>query len=221
MTAVLQGGEWSAARPGRTLLPGKTRYPFYRVQCGPQGRSGWAENLVPTGIRSRTVQPVVSHYTNWATRSASYPIYILFRFYILGSNILYYIIYYIILYHILYYIISYIILYHIYYIISYILSYRILYHVYYIILIKKCKIYLVFCVASCILKLFFPVTAWRLPMRVETCSRFVILIIFYIVNLVRLKLYILLCTQRPLVCNKRWRRCQNMLFRTTQFARQN
>jgi len=30
MTAALEGGEWSAARPGRTLLPGKTRYPFYR-----------------------------------------------------------------------------------------------------------------------------------------------------------------------------------------------
>jgi len=32
----------------------------------PHGRSGRAENLVPTGIRSRTVQPVVSHYTDWA-----------------------------------------------------------------------------------------------------------------------------------------------------------
>ena len=30
MTAALEGGEWSAARPGRTLPPGKTRYPFYR-----------------------------------------------------------------------------------------------------------------------------------------------------------------------------------------------
>ena len=28
-----------------------------------------AENIVPTGIRSRTVQPVVRHYTDWATRS--------------------------------------------------------------------------------------------------------------------------------------------------------
>jgi len=44
------GGEWLAARPGRTLLPGKTRYPFYRRLDGPQGRSGRAENLVPTGI---------------------------------------------------------------------------------------------------------------------------------------------------------------------------
>jgi hypothetical protein len=30
MTAALEGGEWSAARPGRTLPPGKNRYPFYR-----------------------------------------------------------------------------------------------------------------------------------------------------------------------------------------------
>jgi len=30
MTAAIEGGEWSAALPGRTLPPGKTRYPFYR-----------------------------------------------------------------------------------------------------------------------------------------------------------------------------------------------
>ena len=58
MTAALEGSEWSAARPGRTLFPGKTRYPFYRRLGGPQGWSGQAENIVPTGIRSRTVQPV-------------------------------------------------------------------------------------------------------------------------------------------------------------------
>jgi hypothetical protein len=68
MTAALEGGEWSAARPGRTLPPGKTRHPFYRRLGGPQGRSGRAENLVPTGNRSRTVQPVVSRYTDWATQ---------------------------------------------------------------------------------------------------------------------------------------------------------
>ena len=50
MTAALEGGEWSAARPGRTLPPGKTRYPFYRRPGGPQGRSGRAEYLVSTGI---------------------------------------------------------------------------------------------------------------------------------------------------------------------------
>ena len=64
MTAALEGGEWSAARSGRTLPPGKTRYPFYRRLGGSQARSGRAENLVPTGIRSRTVQPVVGCYTD-------------------------------------------------------------------------------------------------------------------------------------------------------------
>ena len=58
MTAALEGGEWSAASPVRTLPAGKTRYPFYRRLGGPQGGSGRAEILVPTGIRSRTVQPV-------------------------------------------------------------------------------------------------------------------------------------------------------------------
>jgi len=58
MTAALEVGEWSAARPGRILPPGKTRYPFCRRLGGPQGRSGLAEKLVPTGIRPRTVQPV-------------------------------------------------------------------------------------------------------------------------------------------------------------------
>jgi len=57
VTAALEGGEWSAARPGRNLTQGKTWYPFYRSLGGPQGRSGRAENFVPTGIRSRTVQP--------------------------------------------------------------------------------------------------------------------------------------------------------------------
>ena len=64
MTAALEGGEWSAARPGRTLPPGKSRYTVYMRLGGPQGRSGRVENLVPTGIRSRTVQPVVSLYTD-------------------------------------------------------------------------------------------------------------------------------------------------------------
>ena len=77
MTAALEGGEWSAARPGRILPPGKTRYPLYRRLGGPQGRSGRAENHVPTGIRSRTVQPLVSLYTDWATRPTIYHLYLL------------------------------------------------------------------------------------------------------------------------------------------------
>ena len=64
MTAALEGSQWSAVRPGRSLPPGKNWYPFYRRLGGPQGRYGRVENLVPTGIRSRTVQPVVSRYTD-------------------------------------------------------------------------------------------------------------------------------------------------------------
>jgi len=67
MTATLEGVQWSAALLGHTLPPGKTRYLLYRKLGGSQGRSGRAENFVPTGIRSRTVQPVVSRYTDWAT----------------------------------------------------------------------------------------------------------------------------------------------------------
>ena len=40
MTAALEGGEWSAAHPGRTLPPGKTRCQFYRRLVGSQGLSG-------------------------------------------------------------------------------------------------------------------------------------------------------------------------------------
>ena len=58
MTAALEGGEWSAGRPGRTLPLAKIRYPVYSRLGGPQGRSGRAENLVPTAIRSQTVQHV-------------------------------------------------------------------------------------------------------------------------------------------------------------------
>ena len=56
----------STRRP--TLPPEKTRYPLYRRLGRRQGRSGRAENLAPPGFDSRTVQPVVSRYTDSATR---------------------------------------------------------------------------------------------------------------------------------------------------------
>jgi hypothetical protein len=67
MTAALEGGEWSAAHSGRTLPPGRTRYPLYRRLVGPVWTR--AENLTPPppGFDPRTVQPVVSRYTDWAT----------------------------------------------------------------------------------------------------------------------------------------------------------
>ena len=53
MTTALEGGEGSASRPGRSLPPGKSRYPLYSRLGGPQGRS-WQVRKVspPTGIRS-------------------------------------------------------------------------------------------------------------------------------------------------------------------------
>ena len=68
MTTAPEGDEWSAARPGRTLTSGKSRYPLYRRLGGPQGRSGRAENLAVPGFDPLIVQPVVSRYTDWATR---------------------------------------------------------------------------------------------------------------------------------------------------------
>ena len=57
-------GEWSASRPGRTLSPEKDPVPTFQ-------EAGWGTGPVWTGgkfrshmIRSRTVQPVVSHYSD-------------------------------------------------------------------------------------------------------------------------------------------------------------
>jgi hypothetical protein len=73
MTTALEGVEWSAARPGRTLSPGKPRYPLYRRLGGSQGRSGQVRKISPPpGFDPRTVQAVVSPYTDWATGPTTY-----------------------------------------------------------------------------------------------------------------------------------------------------
>jgi hypothetical protein len=62
-------GEGSASRPGRSLHPGKTRYPLYRRLGGPKGPSGKVRKILPApGFDPRTAQPVASCYTDWATR---------------------------------------------------------------------------------------------------------------------------------------------------------
>ena len=55
----------STPRTGRFIPRKETRYPSYRTLVGPQGPF-WngAENLTPPP--PRTVQPVASHYTDWA-----------------------------------------------------------------------------------------------------------------------------------------------------------
>jgi len=45
MTAALEGGEWSAARPGRTLPPGKDPVPILQ-------EVGWAQGPVWTGAEN-------------------------------------------------------------------------------------------------------------------------------------------------------------------------
>ena len=74
--SALEGGEGSASRPGSTLPPGKTRYPMYRQLGGPQGRSGHVRKISPPpGFNPRTVQPVGSRYTVYATRPTEVRIY--------------------------------------------------------------------------------------------------------------------------------------------------
>ena len=58
-----------SSTPRPHFTPGKDPVPIVQEAGWPQGRFGRAENLVPTGIRSRTIQPVVSRYTDWATGS--------------------------------------------------------------------------------------------------------------------------------------------------------
>jgi hypothetical protein len=49
------------------LPPGMTRYPLYRGLGGPQGQSGLVLKISPPlGFDPRTVQPVVSLYTDYA-----------------------------------------------------------------------------------------------------------------------------------------------------------
>jgi hypothetical protein len=61
---LMVGGQRHAPAAGP---PGRPQYPLYRRLCGPQGRSGWVQQISPPpGFDSMTVQPVASSYTNWA-----------------------------------------------------------------------------------------------------------------------------------------------------------
>ena len=77
LTSALEGGEGSASPPGRNIPPGKTRHPLYRRAGGPQGRSGQVRKISPPpGFDPRTVQPVGSRYTDYATRLTENFIYV-------------------------------------------------------------------------------------------------------------------------------------------------
>ena len=68
MSSALEGDEWSAARSGRTLPPGKTRYPFYKRLVGPRAGLDRRKISLLQGLDPRTVQSVTSRYIDCATR---------------------------------------------------------------------------------------------------------------------------------------------------------
>jgi hypothetical protein len=66
---ALEGGEGSALCPGRSLPPGKTRYPLYKRLGGLQGRSWQVRKILPPpAFDSWTVQPLASRYTDYITQ---------------------------------------------------------------------------------------------------------------------------------------------------------
>jgi len=64
MTAALEGVSGQQQAPAALYPRERPGTHSYMRLGGPQGRSGRAEYLVPTRIRSRTAQPVVSRYTD-------------------------------------------------------------------------------------------------------------------------------------------------------------
>ena len=72
MTTTLEGGEGSTSRPGRSMPLGKTRYSLYRRLGESQVRSGQVRKISsPLGFDPRTIQPVTSHYNDYATQSTN------------------------------------------------------------------------------------------------------------------------------------------------------
>ena len=60
-------GVGSQRQTPAALPPGKTGYPLYRKVGGAQGQSGRVWKISPPpGFDPWTVQPVASHYTDWA-----------------------------------------------------------------------------------------------------------------------------------------------------------
>ena len=66
MTSALEGGVWSASRPGR-FYPGKDPVPIVQgARWAPEPVWIGAENLASPGFDPRTFQPVASRYTDYA-----------------------------------------------------------------------------------------------------------------------------------------------------------
>ena len=68
MTTALEGVSGQQHTPAVFYPPKRLGLPLYRRLGGPQRRSAWAENLAPLEFDPRSALPVVSLYTDWATR---------------------------------------------------------------------------------------------------------------------------------------------------------
>jgi hypothetical protein len=68
LTSALDGGEWSASRPGRALPPGKEHLVPIGQEAGWAPEPVWTQKLeekssASVGDRTPVVQSVVGHYT--------------------------------------------------------------------------------------------------------------------------------------------------------------
>jgi len=79
-----------SSTPRLRFTPGKDPVPIIQEAGWALDRSGRAENLVPTTIRSRTVQPIVSRCTDWATRP-TFQIYPIDKLLIVISSLYHYV----------------------------------------------------------------------------------------------------------------------------------
>jgi hypothetical protein len=80
-TSALNGGEWSASRPGRALPPGKGPPVPIVQEAGWAPEPVWTQRLeekssAPAGDRTPVVQPVVRHYTAWANPAPTFVVYL-------------------------------------------------------------------------------------------------------------------------------------------------
>jgi hypothetical protein len=75
-TSALDGGQWSASRPGRALAPGKGPPVAIVQEAGWAPEPVWSQGLEEKSFRlcwrsnldRPVVQPVARHYTDWATQ---------------------------------------------------------------------------------------------------------------------------------------------------------
>jgi hypothetical protein len=75
MTTALEGVRGQRRAPAALHPRGNTRYPLYRRLGGSQGRSGQVRKISPPpGFDPRTIKPVASRYTDYATRPGFQPV---------------------------------------------------------------------------------------------------------------------------------------------------